>query len=138
MAFDPLGYVPQAQKLAQTGVEGYGQSLLPGLKKQIGTTLGDLNSVGALRSGAVPVALGDIADRYGQQIGAYSKMAAGESIGAGLGASEQELMKQQMDQRNKSSLLGAIGGALGSGLGFASKFIKPAAAAATGGASAVI
>jgi hypothetical protein len=46
-------------------------------------------------------------------------MAAGESLGAGLAANEQQLMKEQMDQQRKSSLLGAIGGVLGTGLGFA-------------------
>lgn len=115
---NPLRYVPQAQGLAQKGVEGFGESLKPGLMQQIGTTLGNLNSTGSLRSGAVPVELGDIASKYGAQVGAYGKMAAGESLGAGLGASEQDLQRQHMDQQRKASLLGAIGGLLGTGLGF--------------------
>lgn len=132
MASNPLGYVPAAQKLAQVGVQGAGEAAAPYLTRQIGTTLGNLNSTGALRSGAVPTALGDIATDYGKEIGAYGKMAAGESLGAGLAANEQDLMKQQMDQQRKSSLLGAIG----SGLGFiGSKVLKGAAAPATGGAS---
>lgn len=135
MAFDPLKYVPAAQKLAQTGAEGFGQAAAPYLTRQIGTTLGNLNSAGALRSGAVPTALGDIATDYGKEVGGYAKMAAGESLGAGLGASEQSLMKEQMDQQRKSSLLGAIGSALGGGLGFATSLAKKAAAPATGGAS---
>ena len=115
---DPLGFVPKAQQLAQTGVEGAGAAAAPYLQRQIGTALGNLNSIGALRSGAVPVAMGDIATDYGREIGAYGKMAAGESLGAGLAANEQDLMRQEMDRRRKASLLGAIGTALGTGLGF--------------------
>lgn len=132
MAYDPLQFVPKTQQLAKTGVEGFGQAASPYLTRQIGTALGGLNSIGALRSGAVPVAMGDIATDYGKEVGGYAKMAAGESLGAGLVANEQDLMKQQMDQQRKSSLLGAIGGALG----FAANRIFPAKAAvsaATGG-----
>src|ERR1700740_2625802 len=89
----PLRYVPQAQDLAAKGVQGYGASLLPGLQKQIGDTLGGLNSAGALRSGAVPVALDDASRAYAGQVGNYAKMASGEALGAGLGASEQDLMQ---------------------------------------------
>lgn len=121
--FDPGGTVDQAQKAAQKGVEGFGQVAQRPLTRQIGTALGNLNSTGALRSGAVPVAMQDIAETYGNQVGGYAKMAAGESTGAGLAASEQELLKQQLDQQRKSSLLGAIG----QGLGFVgSRLFKPA------------
>src|SRR5690348_2312313 len=113
MASNPLQFVPAAQKLAQTGVEGFGQVASPYLTRQVGTALGGLNSIGALRSGAVPTALGDIATDYGKEVGGYAKMAAGESLGAGLAANEQALLKQQLDQQRKSSLLGAIGSALG-------------------------
>lgn len=125
---NPLRYVPQAQNLAQKGVEGFGQAASPYITRQIGTALGNLNSTGALRSGAVPVAMGDIATDYGKEVGGYAKMAAGESLGAGLGASEQDLMRQEQDRRRKASLLGAIGGLLGTGLGFASNFIPGAGA----------
>jgi len=133
MAYDPLQYVPAAQKAAQTGVEGFAQVAQKPLTQQVGTALGGLNSIGALRSGAVPVALGDIATQYGNQVGGYAKMAAGESLGAGLAANEQALLKQQIDQQRKSSLLGAIGGALG----FAANKIFPAKAA-VGAASNVV
>ncbi len=122
MAYDPLSQVPKAQNLAATGVQGYGASLLPGLRQQIGTTLGNLNSAGALRSGAVPVALNDASNAYGQQVGNYAKMASGEALGAGLAANEQSLMKEQMDNERKTSLLGAVGQALG----FAGSRIFPA------------
>jgi hypothetical protein len=125
MAYDPLSFVPKVQKLAQTGVEGFGQAAAPYLSRQIGTALGGINSIGGLRSGAVPVAMGDIATDYGKEVGGYAKMAAGESVGAGLAANEQDLMKQQIDNARKSSLLGAIGGALG----FAGNKIFPAKAA---------
>jgi hypothetical protein len=117
------GNVEQAQKAAATGVQGYGASLQPQMLRQIGTTLGGLNSIGGLRSGAVPVALNDAAQQYGSAVGNYAKMASGEAIGAGLSANEQDLLKQQLDQQRKSSLLGAIGNVLGTGLGFASNFL---------------
>jgi len=132
MAYNPLQFVPAAQQAAQKGVEGFTQVAERPLTRQIGTALGGLNSIGALRSGAVPVAMQDIAETYGNQAGGYAKMAAGESLGAGLAANEQGLMKQQLDQQRKSSLLGAIGSALG----FAANKIFPAKAAvgaATGG-----
>lgn len=125
---NPLRYVPQTQELAQKGVEGFGQAAAPYLTRQIGTALGNLNSTGSLRSGAVPVAMGDIATDYGREVGGFAKQAAGESLGAGLGASEQDLMRQEQDRRRKSSLLGAIGSLLGTGLGFASNFIPGAGA----------
>jgi len=117
--FGPGGNVEQAQKAAQKGVEGFGQAAQPYLSRQIGTALGNLNSTGALRSGAVPVALGDIATDYGREVGGFAKMAGGEALNAGLGASELDLERQRMEQQRKSSLLGAIGGLLGTGLGFA-------------------
>jgi len=123
---NPFQYVPAAQQAAQKGVEGFGQAASPYLTRQVGTALGGLNSIGALRSGAVPTALSDIATDYGKEVGGYAKMAAGESLGAGLAANEQDLLKQQLDQQRKSSLLGAIGGALG----FAANKIFPAQAAA--------
>lgn len=125
---NPLKYVPQAQQLAQKGVEGFGQAAAPYLNRQIGTALGNLNSTGALRSGAVPVALNDIGTDYAREVGGYAKMAAGEALGAGLGASEQDLQRQEMERRRKSSLLGAIGSLIGTGLGFASNFIPGAGA----------
>ena len=115
----PFKYVPQAQQAARTGVEGFGQAAEPYLKRQIGTALGGLNSIGGLRSGAVNTTLGDIGTDYGKEVGGYAQMAAGNATGAALGANEMDLMKQQMDQQRKSSLLGAIGGLLGTGLGFA-------------------
>lgn len=117
---NPLRYVPQAQSLAATGVQGYGASLLPGLQRQIGDTLGGLNSAGALRSGAVPVALNDASRQYGSMVGNYAKMASGEALGTGLGASEEDLMQQEIANQRRSSLLGAIG----QGLGFAAGHIK--------------
>jgi hypothetical protein len=117
--FSSGGFVDQAQTAAAKGVQGFGEAAKKPLMQQIGTTLGGLNSIGSLRSGAVPTALEDVGTSYGNQVGAYSKMAAGESLGAGLAANEQNLMKQQLDQQRKSQLLSAIGGLVGTGIGFA-------------------
>lgn len=114
-----LSYVPQAQQAARTGVQGFGQAAEPYLKRQIGTALGGLNSTGALRSGAVNTALGDIATDYGKEVGGYAEMAAGNATNAALGANELDLQRRQMDEQRKSSLLSQIGNLIGTGLGFA-------------------
>jgi len=117
--FSSGGYVDQAQAAAAKGVQGAGAAAQPYLMRQVGTTLGGLNSIGALRSGAVPQALNDVATDYGQQIGAAAQKASGEAVGAGLAANEQDILKQQLDLQRKSSLLGAVGSLVGTGLGFA-------------------
>lgn len=125
---DPFSYVPEAQDLARQGVEGYGESLQPAILRDVGTALGGLNSIGALRSGGATVALGDISSKYGAMIGAYSKMAAGEATAAGLAARRQKFEEDQARQARKAGLLKAIGSVLGAGIGFLAA--GPAGAAA--------
>jgi len=121
--FQTGGYVDQAAAAANKAATGFGQAAQRPLAQQVGTMLGGLNSIGALRSGAVPVAAGDIASAYGTQVGAAAKQAAGESLGAGLAANEQDLMRQQMEEQRRASLLGSIGSALGFGAGIAAKHL---------------
>lgn len=115
---DPYGDVPQAQEFAREGVEGYGEMLKPELMRQIGTTLGGLNEIGALRSGAVPVHLAEVGESYGNQVGAYAKMATGEAIGHGLEAGRQRFAREEARRRRQGALLRSIGMALGSAVGF--------------------
>jgi len=113
--FSTGGYVDQAQKKAQIGAQGLADTAERPLSQQIGTMLGGLNSTGALRSGQANVAAGDIASAYGKEVGGYAKQAAGEAMGAGLAANEQDTMRQQMAAQRKASLLSGIGSALGFG-----------------------
>jgi hypothetical protein len=103
---------------AREGVEGYGETLRPGLLRDIGTTLGGLNEIGALRSGAVPVHLAEIGERYGAQVGAYGKMAASDAVRTGLEANRLRFEQDEAKRRRKAGLLSAIGNVLGAGLGF--------------------
>src|SRR5437879_5450112 len=87
---DPFSYVPEAQDLARESVIGYGETLQPQVLKDVGTAIGGLNEIGALRSGGTTVALGDIASKYGAMVGAYAKEATGGAISAGLEARRQK------------------------------------------------
>lgn len=115
---DPYADVSQAMDFAREGVEGYGAALRPGLLREIGNTLGGLNDIGALRSGGTKVALEDIAGRYGDQVGAYAKMASGEALRSGLEAGRLRFDREEARRRRKAGFLKAIGGVLGAGIGF--------------------
>ena len=117
-ANDPYSDVERAQELLREGVTGYGEQLRPGLLREIGTTLGGLNEIGALRSGAVPVELGNISERYGQQVGAYAKQATMGGVEFGLQARRQRFEEQEAKRRRKAGLLKSIGSVIGAGIGF--------------------
>jgi len=127
---DPFSYVPEAQDLAREGVIGYGETLQPQILKDIGTALGGLNSIGALRSGGSTVALNDITTKYAGMVGAYAKQAAGEATQAGLEARRLKLAESQARAARKAGLLKAIGSVLGAGIGFAASGGNPAVAVA--------
>lgn len=116
--YDPYADVGKAQQLSMEGVEGYGAALKPHLMREIGNALGDLNSIGALRSGGTTVALGDISQKYTEQIGNYAKQASSESLGYGLEAGRMRMEQQRMKDAKKAALFKAIGGVLGAGIGF--------------------
>lgn len=130
--YDPYSQVKRAQDLGREGVIGYGEAAKPGLLREIGTALGGLNSIGALRSGGANVALGDIATNYSQMIGSFAKQAAGEATGYGLQAEQIRLARDEAKRQRKAGLLKAIGGVLGAGIGFLAG--GPAGAAAGYGA----
>lgn len=118
MPYDPYSDVKKAQDLSRESVQGFGETLKPGLLREIGTALGGLNSIGALRSGGANVALGDIATNYSQMIGNFAKESTGQAIGYGLEAQRLRQEKEAANQRRKGGLLKAIGGVLGAGIGF--------------------
>ena len=123
--FDPYADVERAQEMARTGVEGYGETLRPHLLREIGTALGGLNSIGALRSGGTTVALGDISQNYSDTIGSYAKQAQGDAMASGFEATRlrqadraQRFAEDEAKRRRRAGLFGAIGTALGAGIGF--------------------
>jgi hypothetical protein len=136
---DPFGDVGTAQDYLREGVRGYGESLKPAILQDIGSTLGDLNSIGGLRSGGASVALGDLGTKYGAQIGAYAARATEHGLDAGLEAHRQRFAEAEAKRRRKAALLGAIGSVLGAGvslipgLGFAGKAAGAIAGGAGGG-----
>lgn len=116
--YHPLDEVSRVQDLSREGVEGYGEQLRPHLMREIGTALGGLNSIGALRSGASTRALHDISIDYGQQVGAFAKQATRENIGYGLETARLQFERGLAKQQRRAGLMKAIGGVLGAGVGF--------------------
>lgn len=115
---DPYRDVPKAMDFMREGVEGYGEALKPHLLREIGTALGGLNSIGALRSGGSKVALEDITTNYGQQIGAFAKQATSEGLGYGLEAGQIRDRRADARRARQGGLLKSIGGVIGAGIGF--------------------
>ena len=123
--YDPFADVKRAQEYAREGVQAYGEQLQPYLLKDIGSTLGSLNEIGALRSGGTQVALRDLTGEYANRIGSFAKGATLEAIGTGLAASDARLRERALRneeeaerRRRRGALLGAIGATLGAGVGF--------------------
>lgn len=124
--FDPFRDVERAQTFAREGVEAFGEQLRPALLGEIGSTLGGLNRAGALRSGATNVALRDISQRFGEQIGTFASTASLGALGQGLGAGQlrlagrqQRFAEDEARSARRSALLRSIGSVLGAGIGFA-------------------
>ena len=124
-SFDPLRDVGRAQDFTREGVIASGELLRPELLKQIGDTLGGLNSIGALRSGGTKVALDDISRDFTDRFGQIASRATLGALNTGVGASGLRLQSRGLDfqeeeakRRRKSALLGAIGSIVGAGIGF--------------------
>lgn len=129
---DPFSYVPEAQDYLREGVQGYGQMLQPQVLKDVGSALGSLNDIGALRSGGTKVALEDISSKYGAMVGAYAKQATEAGVGYGLEARKERFAEDEAKRRRKAGLLKAIGAVLGAGIGFIASGGNPAGLVAGG------
>lgn len=57
-------------------VKAYGDMVGQDFQRQVGSMLGDLNGIGALRSGAVTSGMNDLTTNYGRQIGNYASQTA--------------------------------------------------------------
>lgn len=88
----PGAETPQAKQGYGPKLEGqvkaYGDMVGQDFTKQVGSLLGDLNGIGALRSGAVQTGVNDLTTNYGRQIGNYASQTA--STAAGLDQQEAE------------------------------------------------
>lgn len=123
------GDIDQGQQALAGAVTGYGEMLKPELLQTLGTTLGGINSIGGLRSGAVPVALNDIATSYGNQVGAFAAQTA--TAGAELGINVRDHITAAKRQRDakRAALLGSLGSVLGAGIALIPGIGIPAKAA---------
>ena len=127
---DPFRDVPRAQELTREGIIASAELLRPELLEEIGTTLGGLQSIGALRSGQANVQLEKISRGFTRDIGNIASRATIGAVGAGLEARGIREREREARKRRKTSLLGAIGGVIGAGAGFA--LAGPPGAAAGG------
>ena len=109
--------VGQFQNFAREGVQGYGDIAGQDFRKNVGEMLGNLNSIGALRSGGVTSGLNDLTTNYGRQIGDYAKMATQAAIGQGQEQAQRErelAYRQAAEARaRRQSTLGTIGKIVG-------------------------
>ena len=126
VGYDPFKDVQRAQDLTREGVKAFGEQLRPDLLKDIGNTLGGLNSIGALRSGGTKVALDDVSRSYTDRIGQFASAATAGAVNSGLAAGGlrldnrgQDFQEAEAKRARKASLLKSIGSVLGAGVGFA-------------------
>lgn len=125
--YDPNSFRPKTatQRAAQGGinqlnsaVQGYGEIMRPELMQTIGSALGGLNQIGALRSGATTTALNDITTNYADRFAAYATQTAGQGAQLGLGQYDREMAERERKRQERASLLRTLGSALGAGIGF--------------------
>lgn len=140
--YDPFADVKRAQDSAREGVTAFGEQLRPALLKDIGNTLGGLNSIGALRSGAVTTELGDLSREYTDRIGNFASQATLGATSQGFQAQHLRQGERDLDFREaearrarKGALLKSIGSVLGAGIGFIAAGPPGAAAGASIGGS---
>lgn len=115
--------VQRFQGYAREGVEGYGAMLGQDFTKQVGTLLGDLNGIGALRTGGVTSGVNDLTTNYARNIGSVAKTATLDATRLGqeeFDADTERKYRAAAEKRaRKHSLLKTIGTVLGGAGGFA-------------------
>lgn len=85
-------------------VEAYGRQAGIGMNKQVGELLGNLNSIGALRSGGVVAGTRNIAQGYASTIGDYASMTAKDALSMAQG---EDQFGQDLDFRGRELNEGA-------------------------------
>lgn len=111
------------EKQLSGAAQGYANIAGRDLRRGLGIMLGDLNSIGALRSGAVQAGVDQASREYGKTIGDYSSMLALEGARMGQEEFDRETERrfrerQYRDARRASKRrgLGRALGALGGGI----------------------
>lgn len=119
-----LGYqIDRFQREAREGVKGYGRMLGKDLQREIGTMLGGLNGIGALRSGAVQANARDLMDAFGRRVGDYASMTTMGALQMAQAEKAAESdrrfrtkLRQDMKSASRSQMIGQmLGGAVGLG-----------------------
>lgn len=114
--------VAKFQGYAAGGVKGFADMALQDFSKNVGETLGGINAIGGLRSGAVPAALNDLTTNYARQIGDYAATASAKAAELGQNENDLEIERRARDKANargrRASFLGGVGTLLGAGAGF--------------------
>jgi hypothetical protein len=118
---DPNVSVNFYQNAAREGVNAIGQGLAFDFRRELGSYLGGLNSIGGIRSGAVESGADDIMRTYADRVGSAASQATLGAIGYGADATRFELQAgeaaAERKQANKSSMMSGIGSLLGAGIG---------------------
>lgn len=134
--FDPGSVgrnVEEFQGYAREGVEASARLMRPEMMRDIGTTLGGLNSIGALRSGGTTVALRDLDQRFTDRVADHASRSTMDAIDRGTSTAfgtfdrqrgvyeaDREHARQEQARKDakKASWMSALGSVLGAGAGF--------------------
>lgn len=85
------GYYDAINNAMQSGIQGYSDIVGQQLKQQIGQTLGGINAIGGLRSGAVPAYINQAMTNFGNQVGDYASMAQQNVLQDSLTANQDNI-----------------------------------------------
>jgi hypothetical protein len=101
-------------------VNAYGDMVGQDFKRSVGSMLGDLNGIGALRSGAVTSGMNDLTTNYGRQVGNYAAQTATDAekldqqeseFGRGLASQNSQFDRNLAFQREDLNQRGALASA---------------------------
>jgi len=124
----PTIAMPNFKNAAMESTDAFAKNAGYDMQQSVGKMLGNLNSIGALRSGAVSEGVQDASRTFGERVGNAAAQNALQAEGMGLDFQfrdrdfteghrrwEQERRDAMMaaKQKRKSGLLGAVGSALG-------------------------
>lgn len=126
--------VGKFQGYAREGVEGYGAMLGEDFTKSVGGMLGDLNSIGALRSGGVVSGMNDLTTNYARQIGNVAKTATLDATSMGQSEYDANIERKYRDDAEKRARRGGFLRGVGTLLGGAGGFMIGGPAGAMAGA----
>jgi hypothetical protein len=117
------GYFDSMNGALQDSVNAYGDIAGQNFKTQIGTMLGNLNGIGALRSGGVQAGINQAMQTYGQQIGDYARMTSGQAMSDAITENNNDIERQFRAQQYADAKNAANKSAIGKLLGGAGKAI---------------